>query len=122
MSNGIPSKSVPGSESPVLDSRRDEQRLHIAVPVKVFPDLKSFESHTCCTYEISPHGARIAAVPGIKQVGQLIFIQRHNRRARYKVAWIGNPDTTQAGQVGVELQEPANVSWETEITARLKQL
>jgi len=122
MSNGIPSKSVPGSESPVLDSRRDEQRLHIAVPVKVFPDLKSFESHTCCTYEISPHGARIAAVSGIKQVGQLIFIQRHNRRARYKVAWIGNPDTTQAGQVGVELQEPANVIWETEIKARLKQL
>ena len=122
MSNGIPSKSVPGPESPVLDSRRDEQRLHIAVPVKVFPDLKSFESHTCCTYEISPHGARIAAVPGIKQVGQLIFIQRHNRRARYKVAWIGNPDTTQAGQVGVELQEPANVIWETEIKARLKQL
>jgi len=122
MSNGIPSKSVPGSESPVLDSRRDEQRLHIAVPVKVFPDLKSFESHTCCTYEISPHGARIAAVPGIKQVGQLIFIQRHNRRARYKVAWIGNPDTTQAGQVGVELQEPANVIWEIEIKARLKQL
>lgn len=122
MSNGIPSKSVPGSESPVLDSRRDEQRLHIAVPVKVFPDLKSFESHTCCTYEISPHGARIAAVPGIKQVGQLIFIQRHNRRARYKVAWIGNPDTTQAGQVGVELQEPTNVIWETEIKARLKQL
>jgi hypothetical protein len=121
MSNGIPSKSAPGSEAPVLDSRRDEQRLHIAIPVKVFPDLKSFESHTCCTYEISPHGARIAAVPGIKQVGQLIFIQRHNRRARYKVAWIGNPDTTQAGQVGVELQEPANVIWETEIKARLKQ-
>ncbi len=121
MSNGIPSKSVLGSESPILDSRRDEQRLHIAVPVKVFPDLKSFESHTCCTYEISPHGARIAAVPGIKQVGQLIFIQRHNRRARYKVAWIGNPDTTQAGQMGVELQEPTNVIWETEIKARLKQ-
>lgn len=121
MSNGIPSKSVLGSESPILDSRRDEQRLHIAVPVKVFPDLKSFESHTCCTYEISPHGARIAAVPGIKQVGQLIFIQRHNRRARYKVAWIGNPDTTQVGQMGVELQEPTNVIWETEIKARLKQ-
>lgn len=122
MSNGIPSKSVLGSESPVLDSRRDEQRLHIAVPVKVFPDLKSFESHTCCTYEISSHGARIAAVPGIKQVGQLIFIQRHNRRARYKVAWIGKPDTAQDGQVGVDLQEPANVIWETEIKARLKQL
>src|SRR5579859_6954562 len=121
MSNGIPSKSVPGSESPVLDSRRNEQRLHIAIPVKVFPDLKSFESHTCCTYEISAHGARIAMVPGIKQVGQLVFVQRHNRRARYKVSWIGEPDTSHAGQVGVESMEPANIIWETEIKARLKQ-
>ena len=122
MSNGTPSKAVTGSEAPVLDARRDEQRLHIAIPVKVFPDLKSFESHTCCTYEISPNGARIAALPGIKQVGQMIFIQRQNRRARYKVAWIGKPNTSHAGQIGVESMEPSNVIWETEINARLKQL
>jgi hypothetical protein len=122
MSNGIPSKAVSGSEALVLDSRRDEQRLHIAVPVKVFPDVKSFESQTCCTYEISPYGARIASLPGIKLVGQIIFIQRHNRRARYKVAWIGEPDTPHAGQVGVESLEPSNVIWETELKARLKQL
>ena len=30
--------------------------------------------------------------------------------------------TSQAGQVGVESLEPANVIWETEIKARLKQL
>jgi hypothetical protein len=126
MSNGTPSKAVTGSGALALDARKedarqDEHRLHIAVPVKIFPDLKSFESHTCCTYEISSNGARIAAVPGIKQVGQLVFVQRHNRRARYKVAWIGEPHTSHAGQVGVESQEPANVIWETEIKARLKQ-
>jgi hypothetical protein len=122
MSNGTPSKAAAGSEAPVLDNRRDEQRLHIAVPVKVFPDLRSIESQTCCTYEISPSGARIAALPGIKQVGQIIFLQRQNRRARYKVTWIGKPDTSHAGQVGVESLEPSNVIWETEIKARLKQL
>lgn len=122
MSNGTPSKAVTGSEAPVLDARRDEQRLHIAIPVKVFPDLKSFESHTCCTYEISSTGARIAALPGVTQVGQVIFIQRQNRRARYKVAWIGKPNTSHAGQIGVESMEPSNVIWETEIKARLKQL
>ena len=122
MSNGTPLKAASGSEALALDARRDDQRLHIAVPVKIFPDLKSFESHTCCTYEISPNGARVAMVPGIKQVGQLVFVQRLNRRARYKVAWIGEPHTSQAGQVGVESLEPANVIWETEIKARLKQL
>jgi hypothetical protein len=122
MSNGTPSKATSGSEAPVLDNRREEQRLHIAVPVKVFPDLRSLDSQTCCTYEISHSGARIAALPGITQVGQIIFVQRQNRRARYKVIWIGKPDTSHAGQVGVESLEPSNVIWETEIKARLKQL
>jgi hypothetical protein len=46
-------------------------------------------------------------------------LQRHNRRARYKVIWIGKPGTTEAGQVGVETLEPNNVIWETEIRSRL---
>jgi PilZ domain len=99
--------------------KRQEKRLHIAVPVKVFPDVASFESQNCCTYEISTHGARLVAPPGIKTVGQIIGLQRQNRRARYKVVWIGQPNTSLAGQVGVETLEPANVIWEPEIKARV---
>ena len=40
--------------------------------------------------------------PGIKSVGQTIWLQRQNRRARYKVAWIGQEGTSLHGQVGVE--------------------
>jgi hypothetical protein len=52
-------------------------------------------------------------------VGQTIWLQRQNRRARYKVVWIGEPDTSQQGQVGVESLEPSNVIWEPEIKARI---
>jgi hypothetical protein len=99
--------------------KRHEKRLHLAVPVKVFPDIASIESQNCCTYEISTTGARLVTPPGIKSVGQTIWVQRHNRRARYKVAWIGQEGTSLQGQVGVESLEPANVIWEPEIKARI---
>jgi hypothetical protein len=98
---------------------RHEKRIHLAVPVKVFPDITSIESQNCCTYEISTHGARLVAPPGIKKVGQTIWMQRQNRRARFKVVWIGEPGTSQASQVGVETLEPANVIWEPEIRQRI---
>ena len=99
--------------------KRHEKRLHLAVPVKVFPDIASLDSQNCCTYEISATGARLVAPPGIKTVGQTIWLQRQNRRARYKVAWIGQPGTSQEGQVGVESLEPGNIIWEPEIKARI---
>ena len=91
----------------------------VAVPVKVFSDVASIESQNCCTYEISATGARLVTPPGIKSVGQTIWVQRQNRRARYRVAWIGQPGTSLEGQVGVESLEPANVIWEPEIKARI---
>ena len=99
--------------------KRREKRLHIAVPVKVFPDIAGIESQNCCTYEISATGARLVTPPGIKTVGQTIWVQRQNRRARYKVAWIGQEGTSLEAQVGVESLEPANVIWEPEIKARI---
>ena len=110
---------VSSTSAATIAEKRHEKRLHLAVPVKVFPDVASFESHNCCTYEISTSGARLVAPPGIKSVGQTIWLQRQNRRARYRVAWIGKEGTSQQGQVGVECLEPANVIWEPEIKARI---
>jgi hypothetical protein len=103
---------------PDFDPRR-EKRLHIAVPVKVFADAASPDFQTCCTYEISTIGVRLVAPSGIKETGQVIVLQRHTRRARYKVIWIGKPGTAEAGQVGVETLEPNTPIWENEIRTRL---
>ncbi|HET9284397.1 MAG TPA: PilZ domain-containing protein [Candidatus Angelobacter sp.] len=111
--------AIPAAPTTVATDKRQEKRLHIAVPVKVFPDVASSDSHNCCTYEISTHGARLVAPPGIKAVGQTIWLQRQNRRAKFKVMWIGEPGTSLAGQVGVENLEPGNVIWESEIKSRI---
>ncbi|HEU4415757.1 MAG TPA: PilZ domain-containing protein [Candidatus Angelobacter sp.] len=112
-------QTAPSAAAATAVDKRTEKRLHLAVPVKVFPDVASVESQNCCTYEISTNGARLVTPSGIKTVGQTIWLQRQNRRARYKVKWIGEPGTSLQGQVGVESLEPSNVIWEPEIKARI---
>ncbi len=117
---GLASKAAANPSNPAVDPRR-ERRIHVAVPVKVFVDANSIDSQTCCTYEISTIGVRLVAPVGIKEPGQIVMVQRHSRRAKYKVVWIGKPNTSEAGQVGLEAMEPHNVIWENEIKARLAQ-
>ncbi len=117
--HGAPYVSASATSVAAALDKRNEKRLHLAVPVKVFPDISSIESQNCCTYEISTNGARLVAPPGIKATGQVIWLQRQNRRAKYKVMWIGEPGTSLQGQVGVETLEPSNVIWEPEIKARI---
>jgi hypothetical protein len=112
--------TTPSVPAPNPESRR-EKRLHVAVPVKLFLAGDTATCQLCCTYEISMIGARLVAVSGITKVGQVIWLQRHNRRAKYKVIWIGKEGTEQANQVGVEVMEPANVIWENELKARIMQ-
>jgi hypothetical protein len=113
-----PSNAV---SSHLADDRRLEKRVHIAVAVKVFSDATATDSQTCCTYEISTFGARLVAPNVVREVGQIIALQRQNRRAPYKVIWIGKPGTSLEGQVGVEALDRNSFIWEHEIKARLKQ-
>jgi hypothetical protein len=115
---GLAPKAAAGPTRPEIDLRR-ERRIHIAVPVKVFADAAGTDFQTCCTYEISTIGVRLVAPTGVREVGQIIALQRQTRRARYKVIWIGKPGTAEAGQVGVETLEPNNSIWENEIRTRL---
>src|SRR5262245_48415334 len=84
---------VSGPSVTAPESERREKRLHVAVPVKLFLDADSSNHQLCCTYEISLVGARLMAVSGITKEGQIIWLQRHNRRAKYKVVWIGEDGT-----------------------------
>jgi hypothetical protein len=96
---GLASKIAVSPSKPAVDPRR-ERRIHVAVPVKVFADSASSDFQTCCTYEISTIGARLVAPLGIKQIGQVILLQRHNRRAKYKATQcdLGSRDQDPAGQ------------------------
>lgn len=114
------SPSVNAAQAPQAESRR-EKRVHVAVPVKVFLDPSSANFQLCCTYEISMIGARLVTVAGVEKVGQILWLQRHNKRAKYRVIWVGEPKTKQAGQVGVEVVDSSAPIWENELRLRIMQ-
>lgn len=121
--NQSPSGSAPSvnaAQEPQTEARR-EKRVHVAVPVKVFLDANSVNFQLCCTYEISMIGARLVAVTGVEKVGQILWLQRHNKRAKYRVIWVGEPKTKQAGQVGVEVADSTTSIWENELRLRIMQ-
>ena len=111
--------ATPSAAAP--DGERRQKRLAVAVPVKLFVTPDGANPQLCCTYEISLIGARLVAVSGISKVGQVVWLQRNNRRAKYRVAWIGEKGTDLANQIGVEVMEPANVIWENELKLRIMQ-
>jgi len=114
--------SPQGGATSSADDARHERRLHIAVPVKVFSSGRTTDAQTCCTYDISTTGARLVAPPCVREVGQVVSLQRLSRRAAYKVVWIGKPGTSRQGQVGLTAINPNNVIWEHEIMTRLKRV
>src|ERR1700674_1517249 len=116
----IPDPAMAANAPGGVENRR-EKRLNVAVPVKVFLDPQSADCEACCTFEISMVGARLMRFRGAEKVGQTVWLQRHNKRASYKVVWIGQPATSQTCQVGVEELEPDKMSWENELRLRIMQ-
>lgn len=67
-------------------------------------------SRVARTVEISALGARLAKV-GDLQTGDVIGIQYGEAKARFRVVWVGEAGSQQAGEVGVECVEPGRCIW-----------
>src|ERR1700674_3191198 len=85
-----------------LTTLRNDVRLAVVLPVKVISNEIGVAPQWSCTYEISRRGARLKHVDGVSAAGQEIWIKRHNCKARYRVVWIGKPETAEAEQFAAE--------------------
>ena len=55
------------------------------------------------TIDIAVNGARLGGLFDVKlQKGDVIEIRRHQRRAKFRVVWIGEQGTPRFGHVGVQ--------------------
>ena len=80
---------------------------------------KVFPEHGSRRVQQKSGGARLKHVAGVNTAGQEIWIKRHNSKARYRVLWIGQPETPEAGQFAAECLEET-VIWENEVSSRLR--
>ena len=94
-------------------------RLAVAVPVKVISHEVGIAPQWSCTYEVSTRGARLKHVRGVSREGQEILIKRNNNMARYRVTWIGDHKSAEAGQFAVECLDDILI-WDDDINTQLK--
>src|ERR1700682_6208705 len=101
-----------------LTTLRNDARLAVVLPVKVISNEVGVAPQWSCTYEVSRRGARLKQVRGVSAEGQEIFIKRHDNMARYRVTWIGDPHSAEAGQFAAECLDETLI-WDDEINGKL---
>lgn len=102
-----------------LTGTREHKRVNIAVPIKITTQDHSIPPTMVCTYEVSLNGCKIANSMGLQKVDQLVWINRMNRRAMYKVVWIGAAGGARNNQVGLRLADGQKIIWDTDLAKRL---
>jgi MEDS: MEthanogen/methylotroph, DcmR Sensory domain len=106
------------SRKRLFSSRRchiRELRIHAALPVRVaWADSEQAIKQIAYTLDVSPKGARLGGVKGLKSTGQVIIVRRNTDEARFRVIWIGRPRTPEEGQIGIECVEDDKIIWDVD--------
>lgn len=99
----------------VLD--RLDKRVHVALPIRVtyWDEQNRPRLEMACTYDISPHGARVVGLRGAKREGDIVAIERGRNKVFCRVVWIGSEDSELRGQVGIQCIESEKSIWEAEL-------
>jgi hypothetical protein len=102
------------SKSPT--GTRKHARYNVAVPVKVTTPGDPAAPVFACTYEVSREGCKLTNAPGLN-TDQLVWLNRNNRKAIYKVVWA----SAQKNQVGLQVitSRSERPIWDDELVARL---
>jgi hypothetical protein len=93
--------------------RRSEQRIVILIPVIVRGrDARGnpFElpAETC---DISDSGGRLRGLSAVAVPRQKIEVECRDKKAWYRIQWVGQARTLNAGQFGIHLLEPGKNIW-----------
>lgn len=91
--------------------KRREERVNVALPVRVVV-LEQQRREFACTLDVTSKGARLDGLRGVDLVGEILEIQRGKKRDRFKVVWVGEPETERAGQIGVQCLGAGTPIWE----------
>jgi hypothetical protein len=105
------------SFSELLAGMSKQERVSAVLPVKISSVDRPSQTLHGCTRDVSSKSASLMKIPGLAE-GDVIWIARLNKRAKFKVAWIGS-DGERAGRIGVELLEPEKFIWDDELRSRL---
>lgn len=110
-------RSKQDSTSQTPSPERYDKRVQLAIPLRVVTlgADKRPQLDMACTLDISLRGARLYGVRSAARVGEVVTVERGRSKFACRVIWIGAPDTSQKGQIGVEAVESGKSFWEKEM-------
>ena len=97
-----------------LMGKRREPRIQFDIPVKVCGMDTAGHPFVQSAYaiSISRSGVRLTGVGPLVRVGETVVVIYKNRKARFKVVWIGEIGQPEAGQAGLEAADPNALIWD----------
>lgn len=98
--------------------RRKRNRVKMVLPVRVVGHSAAGASFDVLahTLDIAVNGARLGGMERLPvQPGDVVEIRRKNRRAAFKVMWVGQSGTPRTGHVGVRAMDAARDFWGVEV-------
>jgi hypothetical protein len=92
---------------------RRKPRIKMVVPVRIWGMDSAGKPFNVLGYtlNVSATGARIGGVKAALGVGDAVTVQYKQKKALFKVAWIGRPGDKTEDQIGVALLEPEREIW-----------
>lgn len=106
--------SLTTSQAVSARRKREHFRSSLAIRTWGIDSVGKAFSQAARTVEISARGARLTGIHCV-QPGEVIGIQYRDQKARFRVVWIGDNGTANAGTVGVECIEPEKCLWMAEL-------
>lgn len=102
---------------PDSSPERSNKRVHVALPIRLtyWDGQHKPVLELGCTYDISARGARVTGSRGIRQVGEIIAIERGRNKVFCRVVWVGEPNSEFHGQMGLESVETERTMWDAEL-------
>lgn len=94
-------------------SKRTQKRIKMVLPLRVWgmdAAGKPF-SALAHTLDITRSGARLGGISTELKRGEVIGLQYRHNKGRFRVAWIGLPNTPRATQIGLEVVEQGRDFW-----------
>lgn len=101
----------------VPSANRAAKRLQVALPLRItyWDEQNRAGATVACTYDISSRGARITGLPEVKEVGEIIAVERGRNKVFCRVVWVADSKSVMRRQIGIEAVECERFMWESEL-------
>jgi PilZ domain len=88
-------------------SRRREKRTAVAMPILMDNErqIPGATLRSGVTLDVTSRGARVQLQSDWK-IGEMIWVERQNKRAQFRVVWVGTRGAAKQQQIGIECVEP----------------